>query len=378
MKKLELNIEQFEKWTNAFGPSGFESEVAKMVKDYVSQFADEVTNDKTGSLIFKKGTKGPKIMLAGHIDEIGFIVAGITKDGFITFNQLGGWWDQTLLSQKVIIRNRDNEKFTGVIVAKPPHILSKDERGKVVKKENMFIDIGCKNKKEVEALNIKIGDPIMPDSYFKLLKRTQIRKKNNNDKEEEKEVTLAMGKAFDDRAGAFVMAEVLRRLQEENIEHPNQIYGVATVQEEVGLRGARTAAQLIKPDVGFALDVDISGDIPGVSKTKTPSEMSKGPALLTADSSMLPNPKLKHFVMDIAEETGVDFQLSILARGGTDAGVIHLTGIGCPSLAINISTRHIHSHNSILDINDIQQTVDLLVEIVKRLDKKTVESFTAI
>lgn len=375
---MKLNIKELEKWTNAFAPSGFEHEVAKMVKKYTEPFADEVSSDKTGSIIFKKGSKGPKIMLAGHIDEIGFVVAGISSDGFLNFNPVGGWWDQTLLTQRVLVKNREGEIIQGVIVAKPPHILSAEERNKVVTKDKMFIDVGCKSKKEVEALGIKIGDPIVPDSEFKLIKRTQIIKDEENDKEEEKEVSLALGKAFDDRIGAFIVSEVLRRLQEEKIKHPNQVFGVATVQEEVGLRGARTAAHIIQPDVGFAIDVDISGDIPGVKKLKSPAEMSKGVAILTGDSSMLPNPRLKHFVLDVAEELGIKHQLSILARGGTDAGVIHLTGGGCPSLAITIPTRHIHSHNGILDLDDVEQAIKLLVGLIKKLDQKTVDSFTEI
>jgi endoglucanase len=374
--EMKLNINQLEAWTNAFGPSGFELEVAKLIKNYVSQYADEVSQDKSGSVIFKKGDHGPKIMLAGHMDEIGFIITGINKQGYLTFNQLGGWWDQTLLSQRVIIRVRDGTKITGIIVAKPPHIIDPEERKKVVKKEKMFIDVGCKSKEEVEALDIKIGDPAVPDSQFELMRRTQLSKKNGE--KIKKEVTLAMAKGFDDRIGAFIAAEVMRQLKEEGIEHPNQIYGVATVQEEIGLRGARTAAHVIQPDVGFALEVDISGDVPGVEKTKAPAEMSKGVSILTADGSMIPNPRLKHFVLDIAEEKNIAHQLSLVLGGGTDAGIIHITGAGCPSLVIGVPTRHIHSHNGILDLGDVEKTVKLLIEVIKRLDQKTVDSFTQI
>lgn len=315
-------------------------------------------------------------MLAGHMDEIGFIITGINKQGYLTFNQLGGWWDQTLLSQRVIIRVRDGTKLRGIIVAKPPHILDPEERKKVVKKEKMFIDVGCKSKKEVEALGIKIGDPAVPDSQFELLKRTQLIKEK--DEEKKKEVTLAIAKGFDDRIGAFIAAEVIRRLKEEGIEHPNQIFGVATVQEEVGLRGARTAAHMIQPDVGFALEVDIAGDVPGVEKIKAPSEMSKGVSILTADASMIPNPRLKHFILDIAQEKKINHQLSFVMGGATDAGVIHITGVGCPSLVIGVPTRHIHSHNGILDLGDVDKAVNLLVEVIKRLDQETVDSFTKI
>ena len=375
---MKLDIKALEKWTNGFGPSGFEQEIAKMVKEYMTPFADEITQDRTGSLIFKKGNKGPKIMIAGHIDEIGFIVAGISKDGFIAFNQLGGWWDQVLLGQRVIIKVRDGTKIRGIICSKPPHILKPEERTKVVVKDDMFIDVGCKNQKEVEALGIKIGDPMIPDSKFEVVERVQISKNEETGKTEKKKVKLAIGKAFDDRIGMLIIAEIFKRLSEEKIEIPNQLYGVATTQEEVGLRGARTSAQMIQPDVGFALDVDISGDVPGVNKLRTPAEMSKGPSILTADGSMLPNPQLKHFVVDTAKDNKIDIQLSILARGGTDAGVIHQVGAGAPSLAICIATRHIHSHNGILDIADVEKCVDLLVEVVKKLDQKTVDSFTKV
>ncbi|MHA1211628.1 MAG: M42 family metallopeptidase [Candidatus Heimdallarchaeota archaeon] len=375
---MKLNIKELEKWTNAFGPSGFESEIAKLVKAYTEPFSEEVLQDRTGSVIFRKGDKGPKIMIAGHIDEVGFIVSGINKDGFVTFNQLGGWWDQVLLSQRVIIKIRDETKIAGIICSKPPHILSPEERTKVVTKDKMFIDVGCKSKKEVDNLGIKIGDPIVPDATFELWKRKQIIKDEETGKKTVKDVTLAVAKAFDDRMGMFIVAEVLRRLKEEKISHPNQIYGVATVQEEVGLRGAQTAAQMIQPDIGFALEVDISGDIPGIERTKAPTEMSKGPSIMTADGSMLPNPNLKHFVIDVAEEIGIDVQLSIMARGGTDAGVMHKTGKGCPSLVISIPTRHIHSHYGILDIEDIEKAITLFIEVIKRLDQKTVDSFTKI
>ncbi|MHA2172830.1 MAG: M42 family metallopeptidase, partial [Candidatus Kariarchaeaceae archaeon] len=301
-----MNIDQFEAWTNEFGPSGFEREVGKLIKSYVSQFADEVTNDKTGSLIFRKGDSGPKIMLAGHMDEIGFLITGISKEGFLTFTQLGGWFDQALLNSRVYIRTRDGSKILGLIVAKPPHVIDPSEREKVIVKAKMFIDVACKSQKEVAALGIRIGDPAVPDSTFQLIKRKQL--VNNNGNEEEKEVTLAIGKAFDDRIGAFIAAEVIRRLKEENITHPNQVFGVATTQEEIGLRGARTAAHYVHPDIGFALEVDISGDVPGIEKTKAPAEMSKGVSIFVADGSMLPNSNLKEFVIDISKEKGIDYQ----------------------------------------------------------------------
>ncbi|MFX0087088.1 MAG: M42 family metallopeptidase [Candidatus Hodarchaeota archaeon] len=373
---LIQNVEFLEKMCNAFGPPGHEIEVSRIVKDHVKNFCDEVFNDKTGSLIFKIGNSGPKIMLAGHIDEIGFLVTGIDKQGYITFHQIGGWWDQSLLTQRVLIRTKKGDTYRGIISAAPPHVIPEEARKKVVTKDKMFIDVGCKSKKEIEELGIAIGDPIIPDSKFEIIKRTQIEKKD--EKEKRKEVSLAVGKAFDDRIGAFIAAEVIRQLRNENISYPSQVYGVATVQEEVGSRGAQTAAQAIKPDIAIALEVDISGDVPGVSKLKAPSEMSKGISILAGDASMIPNPRFRNFVIDLAKELKIEYQDSVVMGGGTDAGRIHLTGSGCPSLVLGIPTRHIHSHNGILDLGDVEKAIKLIKEVIKRLDKSTIESFTEI
>ena len=375
---LKLNVKILEEWVNAFGPSGFERDVAVLVKEYMEPMADEVLQDRTGSVIFRKGDKGPKIMLAGHIDEIGFIISGISKEGFLTFNQLGGWWDQVLLGQRVEIRVRDGTLIMGIICSKPPHVLSADDRSKVVTKDNMFIDVGCKNQKEAKALGISIGDPVVPYAKFELIKRKQFIKDEETGKKKERDATLAVAKAFDDRIGTFIISEVFKKIKEEDIKLPNQLYGVATVQEEVGLRGARTSAQMIQPDIGIALEVDISGDVPGVKETQAPAKMSEGPSILAADGSMLANPYFRHFVLDIAKEVGINVQDSILFRGGTDAGVMHTTGAGCPSLVFGIATRHIHSHYGILDMDDVEKCVDLLIEVIKRLDQKTVDSFTKI
>jgi endoglucanase len=374
---LKLDYSILETMCNAFGPPGHEIEVSKILKDYVSNFAGEVLSDRTGSLIFKIGTTGPKIMLAGHIDEIGFLITGINKKGYLTFHQIGGWWDQSLLTQRVLIRTKDDQTIRGIITAPPPHVLDPETRKKVVTKDKMFIDVGCKSQKEIQDLGIQIGDPVIPDSKFELIDRIQY-VKDKEGKESKKPVKLAIGKAFDDRIGAFIAAEVIRQIKEENLEIPNQVYGVATVQEEVGLRGAQTSAQLIQPDIGIVLEVDISGDVPNVPQTKAPSEMSKGVSILAGDASMIPNPRFRHFVIDIAKEMGLAYQDSVVMGGGTDAGRIHLSGHGCPSLVLGVPTRHIHSHNGILDLNDVETAVKLLVEVIKRLDESIVKSFTSI
>ncbi|MFX1368279.1 MAG: M42 family metallopeptidase [Promethearchaeota archaeon] len=376
-KKLDLDL--LEKLCNSFGPSGHEHEVQKIARDYGQKFADEVLYDRLGSVIFQKGNNGPKIMLAGHVDEIGFVITNIEKNGFLRFHQLGGWWDQTLLTQEVVIKpSRGESKVVGVIGAPPPHVLSLEARNKVVTKEKMFIDIGCSSKKEVEELGIRVGDPAVPKSDFRVMERRRKDKKDNDDGKsdegEVRDIKIAAAKAFDDRIGVFIALEVLRRLKEDGVSHPNTVYAVSTVQEEIGLRGARTASQMLLPDIGFAIDVDISGDVPGVEGTV--QKMGNGVSISAGDGSMIPNPRFRKFVLDVAEEIGVRHQPAFLKSGGTDAGMIHLAGMGAPSIFIGIPTRHIHSHHAMLDLTDVEAAVDLLVELIKKLDDKTVASFT--
>jgi len=363
-----------EELTNCFGPSGFEKEPARIVKRYVSQYADSTSTDKLGSFLFtKKGTSDkPVILIPGHVDEVGFIVSSVNKHGFLTFNPLGGWFDQVLLGQRVKIRTAGGV-ISGIIAAKPPHLLPAEERSKVVTKDKMFIDIGASNEDEAKAMGVRIGNPIMPDSCFSTMQKKVFRdgKKKGSD-------TIAIGKAFDDRIGTFIAAEVIRTLKEGGIKHPNTVVGAATTQEEVGLRGARTTAHVVNPDVCLTLEVDIAGDVPGIEPNEAPTKMGYGPSITTYDSSMIPNQELLEFVLGVAKKARIPHQLSQIARGGTDAGIIHISNAGCPSLVIGVPTRHIHAHAGILSLTDAENAVKLLVEVVKKLDKKTADAFTAI
>jgi putative aminopeptidase FrvX len=301
------------------------------------------------------------VLLAGHTDEIGFIVSTVTKEGYLTFNPLGGWWDQVLLGQRVTIRT-NRGLVPGVIAAKPPHILPQEERSKVVTKKQMFIDVGCSSKEEVEELGVKMGDPVVPWSPFSIIRDGKV----------------AMGKAFDDRIGAFILMEAIRRIKEGKIQHPNTVYGAATVQEEVGLRGATTISHVVDPDVAIVLEVDIAGDVPGIKAQDAPTKMGEGPSLLTYDRSMIPNQPLKEFVIKVAKEAEIPLQLSQVSGGSTDAGRIHVSRAGCPSVVISVPTRHIHSHVGLLSLEDVDNAVRLVLELLKRLDAATVEGFTAL
>jgi endoglucanase len=359
----EERINFLKQLSESFGPSGFEREVIGIVKDYASRFADETKSDKLGSTAFivKGSSEKPRVLVAGHVDEVGFIVTSITKEGFLTFKPLGGWFSQVLLSQRVLIRAKD-KKILGVIASKPPHLLKEDERNKVITIDQMYIDVGASSKEEVEKMGIRIGDPVVPWSPFYLA--------NNN--------KIVFGKAFDDRIGAFLAVEALRYIVENKVAHPNTYYATATVQEEVGLRGAQTTSFLVEPDVAIVTEVDIAGDVPGINPAEAPTAIGKGPSIVMFDASMIPNEKLKEFVINVAEEKKIPYQLSVVPAGGTDGGRFHLYKTGCPSVVIGIPTRHIHSHVGILSLNDVENAVKLIVELIRRFDSKTVESFTTI
>lgn len=367
------SLKFLEQLSNVNGPSGFERQATLLIKDYVEKYVDDMCTDRIGSLIYSKtgSSESPSILVPGHVDEVGFIISSVNSDGYLTFNPLGGWFDQVLLGQRVNIMTKKG-LIQGVIAAKPPHVLDPKEREKVVTKESMFIDVGASNKDEAVEMGIRIGDAAVPESKF-----STIKKKRFKDGKEAGERTIAFGKAFDDRVGAFLAATLIKTLSTKKISHPNKIIGAATVQEEVGLRGARTAANLVKPDVAIVLDVDIAGDVPGIQASQAPARMGEGVSVTTWDLSMVPNQPLKELVIDICERKDIPFQLSH-AKGGTDAGQIHLSNIGVPSIVIGVPVRHIHSHVAITDLEDIDNCSKLLIELMKALDRKTVDSLTAI
>jgi putative aminopeptidase FrvX len=368
------SVEFLQELSEAFGPSGFETEPARVVKRFVEPFSDEIRTDKLGSLLFsKRGTSdGPVVLIPGHIDEVGFVVGGVDARGFLAFNPVGGWFDQVLLAQRVLVRTRRGT-LPGVIAAKPPHLLDPEERKKLVPQDKMFIDIGASNRDEVRAMGVRIGDPVVPDSGFRTLDKPVF-----VDGEQQGETTLCMGKAFDDRVGAFMAAEVVRRLAADGLSHPNTVVGAATVQEEVGLRGAGTTAWVVQPDVCLTLEVDIARDVPGMDDDACPVTMGGGPSVLTFDASMVPNQPLKELVLDTAEQEAITVQLSQMRRGGTDAGIIHKTHAGCPSIVLGVPTRHIHSHVGLLCLDDVERCIELVLAVVRRLDAATVAGFTAL
>ena len=356
MAKLDETLTMLKDLTDANAISGDEKEARDVMEKYIAPYADEVYTDNLGSLIAKKtgDENGPKIMVAGHLDEVGFMVTRIDKNGFLYFQTIGGWWSQVMLAQRVTIKTK-NGNLTGVIGSKPPHILSPEARKKPVEIKDMFIDIGASSKEEAEAFGVRPGDSVIP--YFEF---TQM----NNEK-------MLLAKAWDNRIGCAIAIEVLKQL--ENEQHPNIVYGVGTIQEEVGLRGAKTSAHLINPDIAFGVDVGIAGDTPGISDQEADSKLGEGPQIILYDASMISHKGVRNLVVATAEEKNIPFQYSSMAGGGTDSGAIHISQDGVPALSITIATRYIHSHAAMLHRDDFDNAVKLIVEVIKKLDSEKVK-----
>ncbi|HLR70293.1 MAG TPA: M42 family metallopeptidase [Pseudogracilibacillus sp.] len=356
MTNLDPTLTMLKDLTDANAISGHEKEARDVMEKYIKPYADVVYTDHLGSLIAKKSgaEKGPKIMVAGHLDEIGFMVTRIDKNGFLYFQTIGGWWNQVMLAQRVTIMTKEGN-ITGVIGSKPPHILTAEQRKKPVEIKDMFIDIGASSKEEAEKFGVRPGDSVVP--YFEFTKM-------KNEK-------MLLAKAWDNRIGCAIAIDVLKQLQNE--DHPNIVYGVGTIQEEVGLRGAKTSAHLIKPDLAFGVDVGIAGDTPGVSDKDTDSKLGKGPQIILYDASMISHKGVRDLVVETAEDKGIPFQYASMAGGGTDSGAIHLTADGVPALSITIATRYIHSHAAILHRDDFENAVKLIVEVIKKVDQSKLE-----
>ena len=357
MKKNEKELNDWlREISEVPGPSGFERRVRELMIRRLEGKC-EILQDKIGSVIFRKQGRvdGPDIMVAAHMDEIGFLVKTVTKEGFLKFVTLGGWWEQVMLGQRVTVMSSKGD-IPGIIGSKPPHVLSAEERKKIVLKKEMYIDIGAADKIDAEErLGVTPGTPAVPFAPFTTMANPD----------------LLIGKAWDDRVGCAIVTDVLQRL--ERVKHPNILYGVGTVQEEVGCRGAKTSADVIGPQIAIAVDTCIAGDTPGMSEDQASAKLGNGVAICIYDASLIPHVKLRDFVLETARTAGIPFQLEFSEGGGTDGGRIHLHAQGVPSIVLSVPTRYIHSHNGIIHRQDYEAAVRLVLELVKRLDNKIIQ-----
>lgn len=338
------------------GVPGNEKQVRNYMKEKMDGLAD-IEYDNLGSIIGKKvgNENGPRVMVAGHMDEVGFLVTKITDEGYVKFTPAGGWWGQVMLAQQLDITTSTGEIVRGVIGAKAPHILTAEERSKPVDMKTMFLDIGVTDKEEAEKLGIMPGDMITPYIEYKELSNKK----------------YLLGKAWDNRVGCAAVIDVLNNLQDK--AHDNVYYGVGTVQEEVGLRGAKTASHKINPDIGIALDTTIAYDFPGGSKETV---LGNGVGIMFKDGSMVGHKGLRDHVLQLCDKHDIKYQLTYLERGGTDGGAMHLAWDGAPSIALCLPVRYLHSHTSIVHKDDYDAMVELVTVLVQSLDKETVHKIT--
>lgn len=345
----DRTVDTLQKIADAAGPSGFEEPVRKVLVDMMKPLASSLTYDGMGSIIATQGASGPKIMVDAHMDELGGMVRRIAPNGFMTMQMLGGWLDQALPDKRwVIIGSKGPVK--AVMGIRDIHVVPAEERTKVFPRDSLYLDVGARNEAEVRAMGISPGDPVVPDAPFEILNGTQ----------------NYLGKAWDDRVGCAVVVEAMRRLQNES--HPNQIAWVITTQEEIGLRGAHTAADVVKPALGIAIEGGITGDVYPGRPEETQGKLGAGPGIFLYDSSTIPNRKLVAFTKQIAGEHKLPLQFDLVQGYGDDSAEMQKSNGGVPTVNMVVPIRYTHSFNGILNRQDFDQTVELLVSMLKKLD----------
>ena len=331
-------------------PSGFEQPIQRLVREELEKFADEVKTDVHGNVIGIKNPGGsPKIMLASHCDEIGFMVKYIDEDGFIYFSSIGGIDAHIVPGQRVKIHTRQGS-ILGVVGKKPIHVMEKEERKKVVELSHQWIDIGVSSKKEAEKI-VEIGDPI---TFSPGLEKLQ--------------GNLVVSRGFDDKMGVFMICEVLKALSDQTIEA--SVFAASTVQEEIGLRGAHTAAYFINPQVGIAIDVDVATDFPEINKKKEGDiRIGKGVVIFRGPNI---NPKVEEMLVQTAKEERIPYQLAGESRATpTDANVIQISRAGVATGLVSVPLRYLHTPVEVLSLSDIESAVKLLVSFVNQVKKET-------
>tara|TARA_B110000285_G_scaffold35427_1_gene38038 strand:+ start:1218 stop:2273 length:1056 start_codon:yes stop_codon:yes gene_type:complete len=329
------------------GAPGFEQKIRALVLKELEGLVDEVEIDNMGNVYaIKKGKGDKRIMVGAHMDEIGFIVTHIDDNGFIRFHTLGGFDPKTLTAQRVIVHGK--EDLIGVMASKPIHVMSAEERNKVAKLKDYFIDTGLPAE-EVKKL-VNIGDAITREREFIEMG------------------PCVNGKSLDNRLAVFILLETLRNLKGKEI--PFDLYGVFTVQEEVGIRGANVSAMKINPDFGFGLDTTIAFDLPGAAPHEMITKLGEGTAIKIMDASTICDYRMVKYMKQTADKHEIKWQPEILTAGGTDtAGIQRMTEGGSIAGAVSIPTRHLHQVIEMAHKEDIQGSIDLLTACIADIDQ---------
>lgn len=346
-KQIDLNI--LRRVSEADGIGGCEREVSRIVAEYGAPLCDEIIHDNLGSTIMiKHGSgHGPKVMFSAHMDEVGFMVREITDAGYIKLLPVGGWWGHVMPAHELTVTTMTGEKYIGIVGARAPHGLSQKVKNTVIAPMDLFLDMGVKNRQAILDLGIQIGDMVTPNTKFRVM----------NDPD------LLCGKGWDDRVNLGTMLEVMRNL--EGVHTDADLYFAATVQEEVGIRGARTATHTILPDVAVALDVTTATDTP---LDTAGMKLGGGLVLSMVDHLTLSNPSLIAMMTQIAQANDLDVRYDFMTDGGTDACNIHKMLDGVVAMTASLPTRYMHSPRLLISRTDYEQTIRLLTVFCQQID----------
>ncbi|MDB4897357.1 MAG: endo,4-beta-glucanase [Firmicutes bacterium] len=334
-----------ERLSNACGVSGQEDEVRALIKQEMAPYADEMWSDALGNLVVRKGDGPVKVMLDAHMDEVGFCVGAVTDEGYIKLKKVGGLDDRVLPGREVWLTNR---RIPGVLGAKAWHLCSPEERTRSIPFAEMYVDLGCRNRQEVAALGIELGDPVYFATEFEHFSDRVVK-----------------GKAFDDRAGCAVLAAILQQYSYPGIT----LYGVFSTQEEIGLRGARVAAYNLDPDIAVALEGTGSANAAGVDPFDTITNMGEGPAISLIDASGIPSLRLFEELVRLAKTRELRHQHRRLTAGGTDAGGIALQRNGIPACTVSVPCRYIHTNAALLNLDDLNGAITLVHHFLQSVEK---------
>lgn len=358
---LDATAQLLKALSEAPGPSAFEEDVRRIVVNEFSAVGAAIEYDGLGSVLatLPGQATGPRVMVTAHMDEVGLIVQYITADGFIRVKTLGGVLEQALPDQRWTILGR-NGPVMAVSGLRTTHVLPPAQRASVWSLEDTFLDVGATSREEVERMGVRPGDGIAPKSEFVVMANGRY-----------------AGKAWDDRVGLGVMIAAARRIRSEGLKLPGQIIWVATTQEEIGLRGAQTAVDKARPDIGISIEAGVSADYPAIGPTQAQERLGGGPGIFLLDNSMIPNRKFRDFFFDVAAQARIPLQPNVLTGYGEDGAEIQRYDTGRATVNMTVPTRYLHGHTGVIQRTDFDRAVELLLQVLARLDAKTVTELSS-
>ncbi len=349
-----INLVKLERICGAPGISSFEQEIGRILEEEYTSLGFACEKDRLGSVVADKckDQPGPKMMVAAHMDEVGFMVEEIDENGFLKVRPIGSWWIHLILGQWYTVVTKDNRQYPALMGSMATHGLPAEIKNKTVKMEDAYLDLGAGSQEEVRSLGVAVGDMVSPWTHFEVMQNPK----------------YVSCKAFDDRIGNYIMLEAAKELRGET---HTPLYLANTVQEEPGLRGARTAVEWVHPDIAFAIDTTLAGDTPANHNI---CALGKGVVLSMIDSNSIAPRKLVKYVEGICKKHHIDYQYAVFNKGGTDSGNIHKAFDGVLNMTLSIPIRYMHTNHSMIHTDDVEACIRLVCEIAKDMDAEVFES----